>query len=306
MLPPGIFLWESGFEGLVFPTDISRINASHSSWKKAMELFGPWERLDDSPLDGGVQKSSHSTSSSIVVVDRCTSTMEVARELAEQGVLGEWGVVVAVTQEGGRGQLRRHWVSSPGNLHFSMVLPSQPKDGPWAMCLSDLLPLVAGYIVSEVLLGLGGDIQIKWPNDILQGKRKVGGLLIEESNGRVILGAGINLSDYPSDRMMREDCSVSAGKLQMSNGPGTPLGLLEILVSRGKNVYIDVLDELLPVQFLSAVTRRLAWLGRTVLVHEGNQPTYEAVIVGLSPQGGLVIRRSGKESVLYSGSVFPL
>lgn len=165
---------------------------------------------------------------------------------------------------------------------------------------------MVGQIFGEVLEGLGVSVKIKWPNDILQENRKIGGMLIEEQNGVIILGMGVNLAEFPPDELMREDCSVSAGKLKISGTSFGPLGLLEVLVSRGESVYINLLDEFLPTQFISTATERLAWLGRTVLVREGSRSSYEAVIIGLSSHGGLVLRCGGKETVLYSGSIFPL
>lgn len=306
MLPPGIFLWESGQEDLVFPTTLSHMEGIHPLWQKDMQSFGPWEVDETTDLPGRVLKGGFATPMTIVVVGSCTTTMEVARKLAASGTLGPWGAVVSVEQSSGRGQLRRPWVSSVGNLHVSFVMPSAPEEGAWADHLADLLPIVLGSVFGEVLEGVGVSVKIKWPNDLLQENRKVAGMLVEECDGIVILGMGVNLAESPPDEMMREDCSVSAGKLQISNGFSAPLSLLELLVNRGRTVYANVLDELQPTQFISAAARRLAWLGRTILVREGGKSPYEAEIIGLSPKGGLVLRCSGKETVLYSGSVFPL
>jgi BirA family biotin operon repressor/biotin-[acetyl-CoA-carboxylase] ligase len=232
--------------------------------------------------------------------------MKAARILVAEDALGPWGAVMAVRQTEGRGQLRRPWVSSPGNLHVSVVLPAPPESGPWCDAAGDLLPLVMGYVFAEVLRSLGADIRIKWPNDLLQFGRKVGGILIEERKGVVVLGLGINLVDSPADEMMREDRSVSAGVLGIPQHRTGPLTLCELLVNRGRNMYATLFDELEPSQFLSAVANRLAWYGGLVRVREGEQDHYQAEITGLSPKGGLVLRRAGRESVLYSGSIFPL
>ncbi|WP_231117154.1 biotin--[acetyl-CoA-carboxylase] ligase [Pseudodesulfovibrio alkaliphilus] len=242
----------------------------------------------------------------IVVVEECGTTMETARLLAEAGVLGAWDAVVAVRQRGGRGQLRRPWISSPGNLHVSMVMPAPPLDGPWREASADLLPLIAGYVFVEALEPLGFRIEIKWPNDLLRNGRKVGGMLIEERNGLVVLGLGLNVVESPADGLMREDHSVSAGILGIAAPWGGPLALCEVLVNRGRNVYATLFDELEPARFLSAVTSRLAWHGRRVHVTEEGQDSYQAEITGLSPKGGLVLRRAGREVVLYSGSIIPL
>jgi len=307
MLPTGIFLWKSSQDKGVSSADITMLGNSHPLWASDFSKYGPWETCNESII-GHVDalKSSTLGESTIVVTDSCSTTMEVARELVENGTLGEWGAVISIEQSSGRGQLRRPWVSPPGNMHASIVMPALPVNGEWVDYLQHLLPLVAGYVFAEVLETLGARVQIKWPNDLLQNGRKVGGMLIEERNGVVILGIGLNLAEYPSDEMMREDCSVPAARLEMPHLQGGPLTLLELLVNRGKSMYVGLLDELVPTQFISTAATRLAWLGQNILVREGGQAPYEARLTGLSPKGGLVLRHSGKETVLYSGSIFPL
>jgi len=290
MLPTGIFLNN---------TDADELSAMHPGWRFDMECFGPWKSTGESA-------QSTQAVSPVIVTASCESTMAMAMKMTTAGELGEWGAVLSATQTLGRGQLRRPWVSMPGNLHASIVLPDNPGQGAWAKALGGLLPLVAGYLVSVVLTGLGAKVELKWPNDILQNGRKVGGLLIEERNGKSVLGLGLNLVDCPGDEQMREDRSVKAGVLRSDSQGGGPLTILEALVSRGKNVYAVMLDEIPPNRFLCAVERRLSWMGRTIRVREGEHISYEAVIAGLSPKGGLILHRDGEETVLYSGSIFPL
>ncbi len=307
MLPTGIFLWSSGFEGLVSSTNMALLGDCHPLWASGLREFEPWKSYSDNEnCLGPLLKSTTRSDSTIVVTGPCSTTMEVARYLVKKGVLGEWGTVISSQQSSGRGQLRRPWVSLPGNLHASIVMPAPPTQGDWSDHLQELLPLVAGFVFGEVLGDLGASLEIKWPNDLLQDGRKVGGMLIEEQNGVVILGLGLNLAESPPDEMMREGYSVSATRLKILPPANTPLTLLELLVNRGKSVYSVLLDELVPTQFISAAASRLAWLGQNVLVREGGQSSYEAEVTGLSPKGGLVLRRSGKEMVLYSGSIFPL
>ena len=274
-------------------------------WQSDLRYYGPWS---PSGLDGdqaGWLKGGGLESGTVVVAATCTSTMELASKFAADGLLGPWGAVVCARQTLGRGQLRRPWASLAGNLHASIVLPPAPVDGPWAKALSDLLPLVVGHVFSEVLGGLGADLKIKWPNDILQEGRKVGGMLIEERNGTSIVGLGLNLADCPDDSQMREDHSVSAGKIRLPFFSSGPVALLDQLVNHGKTVYAVMLDEIPPPRFISMFESKLAWFGRTILVKEGDVSSYEALLAGLSLDGGLVLRRDGGESVLYSGSIFP-
>src|ERR1700674_1762107 len=107
-----------------------------------------------------------------------TSTQEAARELP----IGS--VVVADHQTAGRGRLDRRWESSPGTaLLVSFVLRPNP-----------LLSLAAGVAAAEAC---GGGVRLKWPNDLLLGSAKVGGILVEAAPTKAICGIGINLTWAP-------------------------------------------------------------------------------------------------------------
>lgn len=306
MLSQGIFLWESRDGELSEVISRGTFSSTYPELAEDFDRHGPWREVVDIEGAGRFVRGRGSFENTTVLVGECSSSMEVARDLVERGILGEWGAVIAVEQTRGRGQLRRHWISPPGNLHVSVVLPNRPKAAAWEPVYAHLVPLLAGYVFSDVLESMGAEVRIKWPNDLLQGERKVGGMLVEERNGLIILGLGLNLVESPSDDLMREDHSAPAGVLQLSQTPSGPLTLWEILVNRGKSVYMALLDEFSPSDFLAAVTRRLAWVGRSVRVCEGGDNFYCAEIIGISPEGGLVVRREGKDIVLFSCSITPL
>ena len=306
MLPPGIFALKTGNGDVAFPTEPDQLVGVYSSWESNISAWGPWT---DVVTEAGMAFARGGRAKSevpMVVAKQCTTTMAAARSLAEQGAIGEWGSLLCAEQSSGRGQLRRPWVSSPGNLHASLIMPAAPTRGEWSDVLPALLPLVAGQVFATVLQELGADVHIKWPNDFLQSGRKVGGILIEERNGMVVLGIGLNLVTCPPDELMREDRSVPAGILKIPDHPGSALTLWQTLVNRGKDVYTVLLDELKPSQFLSGIETRLAWFGQRVRVREGDRDEYLAAIVGLSPEGGLVLAHGEEETVLCSGSIFPL
>ncbi len=123
------------------------------------------------------------------------STNLRAAELAEQGA-AEGTVVIAEEQTRGKGRLGRNWASPAGvNLYLSVLLrpPILPWDAPQLTFLSAVA--VARAIAEEP----GMQPEVKWPNDVLLGGRKVAGLLNEmraETEGihHVILGIGVNLN----------------------------------------------------------------------------------------------------------------
>ena len=100
-----------------------------------------------------------------------TSTQDTARAHVESG--GRAGtVIVADTQSEGRGRQGRSWESSLGGLYMTALLEAGPH--------VNLMPLVAGVAVVETIRdGFGVEAMLKWPNDMLIGGRKVGGVLLD-------------------------------------------------------------------------------------------------------------------------------
>ncbi|MCM0754408.1 biotin--[acetyl-CoA-carboxylase] ligase [Desulfovibrio aminophilus] len=297
-----LLLWAGG-DASAGPLSPETSASSHAFWARDMEAFGPWTPAGAAPWPGGfgpVWRAARNSAAPMLIAGRCASTMDLAWKLLDAGFLPEWGSVLAVSQESGRGQLRRHWVSPPGNLYASLVLP-RPGAG-W----SDLLPLLAGWCFSLALEGLGVPTRLKWPNDFLFLDQKVAGMLIEERGDRLVLGFGLNLAESPAPEELRRDHAVPATALAREGVFLTPLEAWNALVNAVRKVYTDTSDVVDPSRFPPLVTERLAWMGRRVLVVEGGEVAYQARIAGLSSSGGLLVERGGRLDVLYSGSVAPL
>ena len=110
------------------------------------------------------------------------------------GALPAWHAVRADIQTGGRGRTGRVWVSDAGGLWLSAVLPAPGPRKRWS-----ILPLGAGWAVIEALreIGING-LRLRWPNDILAGRRKLAGLLVEQYQPEtVVIGVGINIANRP-------------------------------------------------------------------------------------------------------------
>lgn len=93
-------------------------------------------------------------------------------------------VALAEHQSEGRGRLGRTWVDSA--LMFSVLLKPAPPVADWPE-----LTLVAARAVAGAI---GPEAEIKHPNDVLVGGRKVAGILAEASE-HVVLGIGINVGE---------------------------------------------------------------------------------------------------------------
>ncbi|HXI95286.1 MAG TPA: biotin--[acetyl-CoA-carboxylase] ligase, partial [Candidatus Acidoferrum sp.] len=98
-------------------------------------------------------------------------------------------IVVADHQTVGRGRLDHRWEAPPGTaLLVSFVLRPNP-----------VLSLAAGVAAAEAC---GGGVRLKWPNDLLLGGAKVGGILVEVTPATAICGVGINLTWAPPGAAM--------------------------------------------------------------------------------------------------------
>lgn len=114
----------------------------------------------------------------VVRLATVTSTQDIARNMP----IGT--VVLADHQTAGRGRLAHRWETPPGTaLLVSFVLEPNP-----------LLSLTAGVAAAEAC---GSGVRLKWPNDLLLGGRKVGGILVEATPTKAVCGIGINLTWAP-------------------------------------------------------------------------------------------------------------
>jgi len=129
------------------------------------------------------------------------STSVELRRLAEEGA-PEGAVVLADSQSAGRGRRGRVWHSPPGKgLYFSLLLRPQRSKAAEAAALT----LVAAVSTARLLRkSSGAAVTIKWPNDLLVDRKKLGGILTEaKSEGTVLhyllLGIGLNLNHQIDD-----------------------------------------------------------------------------------------------------------
>ena len=112
-----------------------------------------------------------------ISVDECPSTQDIARSKLDDLPV----VVIAARQTEGRGRTGSGWESAPRALAVSLARDASGEEGP--------VSLTAGV---AALRAVGG-VSLKWPNDILAGGLKVGGILVERSERVVVIGLGLNL-----------------------------------------------------------------------------------------------------------------
>jgi BirA family biotin operon repressor/biotin-[acetyl-CoA-carboxylase] ligase len=273
----------AGVDGLAEAATPASLAGLHPLWAADMAAYAP---------GGG----------GIVVCGPCTSTFDVAWRLLGEGGLSAWESVLAPTQRAGRGQLRREWVSEPGNVFAALAWPSEDRE--WGQ----LTPLVVGYLAVEYLGSRGVAAWLKWPNDILVagpgGLAKAGGILVEERGGRALAGIGLNLVTAPDAGTLRRDHAVPAGRLVDHGIAEGPLTLWDRLVNFMRAGYVSLRMDKGPLEAIALVQARLAWLGQRVAITEGAGESYPARILGLAPDGGLILAGdTGGEKVVYGGQL---
>lgn len=194
------------------------------------------------------------------------STNRLAVDLARAGASD--GVVVGADhQTAGRGRRGRTWESRPGaSLLVSVVLRPAPA----------LVTLAAGVAAAEACAAVAGAaVELKWPNDLLLGGAKLGGILSELVGDAAVVGLGLNLAWAPAG-------AASLGPSgPLSGGPGQG-------VDRGRllDAYLAGLDA--PDDVLARYRVRCATLGRRVRV-ELPGGSVEGVATDVDDAGRLLV-----------------
>ena len=228
------------------------------------------------------------------------STNRDVAALAQDGA-GEGVVVVADRQCAGRGRMTRQWFSPPGvNLYFSMLLRPDVELGRAAS-----LPLVAGLAVAEAIGRIAPEArpEIKWPNDILCGGKKLCGVLCEmqaetDRVRHVVLGLGVNVN--LTRAMLPEELRDRAASLKIIAGRDFSRGavlaaLLNAFEPLADRWCADGLEPLLP-----ALRQRDALFGREIEMEQGGR-RIAGRADGIFPDGALRLLTPQGVVPIYSG-----
>jgi BirA family transcriptional regulator, biotin operon repressor / biotin---[acetyl-CoA-carboxylase] ligase len=235
-------------------------------------------------------------------LDRVGSTNDEARRMAEAGAQPGL-VVLAAEQASGRGRHGRAWASPAGNLYASVLLR---VEGPLAA--SAQLSFVAGLALADALLRhapAGIEPRLKWPNDVLIGRAKVAGILLEsvgKANGAgaasVVVGTGVNIVSSP-----RETPYPATSLVEQGFAAITPRALL--------GAYLVALDHWLRQWREAGFTSvRAAWCARGLGLGERirlrlDREELQGRFVDVTPGGALLLDLDGGgRREIAAGDVF--
>lgn len=268
---------------------------------RGYRLAAPLELLDPERILNGLSERARGSLTRLEIHQQIDSTnRHLMREAAAGAPSGT--ICLAERQSAGQGRRGRPWVSPFGaNLYLSILWRFQV--GPASL---GGLSLVAGAVLADLLRRNGvRDLMLKWPNDLLWQRRKLGGILIEvsgETQGpcALVLGVGINL------RMPRDQGrAIDQPWADLNDALGGLSYSRNLLAAQAIDALIEGLDDfgregLTP--YLRLWDEFDALRGERVDLQLGDR-TISGVMSGIAPDGALRLVTPAGEQVFHAGEV---
>jgi len=190
--------------------------------------------------------------------------------------------VATQSQMAGRGRLGRSWESTSGlGLAVSIALPVMA-----GVANAGLHSLLVGRAVLRFVQGQGVvEAQMKWPNDILVGGRKISGILCEMTPaGFVVAGIGINLFHAENQLPLQESTSLAVEGVHVEDVRRFTHNLVENLVK------VWAAAENSATNWSKFLSPSIGTLGQRVKVVETQDHSWDGVAEGLNDDGHLLVR----------------
>jgi BirA family biotin operon repressor/biotin-[acetyl-CoA-carboxylase] ligase len=268
----------------------------HKVRGRGYQLAAPLMLL--SPAD--IYEQSKDCPWAVLAFDSIDSTNAEALRAVERGVPTPF-LVLAERQTAGRGRRGRKWVSPfAENVYYSLVLRI---DG--GMRQLEGLSLVVGLAVMQTLRESGvASAGLKWPNDVLVGRKKIAGILLELVGDpadvcHVVLGVGINVNMQKADEVDQQWTSM-----RLESGKQVDRNQLVARLSMILRAYLERHQ----AQGFSSIQeeweRNHLWQGNAVSLIAGVNKI-DGVVMGIDQQGALRLEVDGVEKV-YSGGELSL
>ena len=223
----------------------------------------------------------------------------------------EGAVLAAEEQSAGRGRMGRSWVSPPrAALTFSVLV--RPAAVPPAR--RGWLPLLTGVAVAEAVTSVTGvQATLKWPNDVLAGPGKLGGILAEASGDAVVVGVGLNVSAGPDELPPPGPGALAATSLRIASqaraAPERETLLIAILAGfeRWYQAWRQAGGDPDRCGLRAEYIRLSGTIGRLVRAELPGGQALSGSAVGVDPDGRLLVRVSpGTEWPVAAGDVVHL
>ncbi|MCL1907163.1 MAG: biotin--[acetyl-CoA-carboxylase] ligase [Propionibacteriaceae bacterium] len=202
-------------------------------------------------------------------------------------------VLISTEQTSGGGRLGRGWFFPPGTaVAMSLALPVER----FAHSLG-LIPLAVGVGVVDAVTIIGGTAQVKWPNDVLIGDKKLCGIRVRIVQGIAVVGVGVNVSQSAQEIGVDTAISLAMAGVTTTNEDV----IVEVLNCVGTR--LDMMghrDHLL----LDDYRKLSATLGRDVDISVDEHVVVSGRAVDINEDGALLVEVSGDIRTFYAGDVF--
>lgn len=210
--------------------------------------------------------------------------------------------VSANRQTAGRGRAGRTWVSEPGNLQASVAVTTLAP-----LKEAGALSLIAGIALIDAIKSCAPlaerlPIRLKWPNDVLIGAAKAGGILVETTTVRgepgflAVIGFGMNLKNWP-ENLGRDATALADHAIDLA-----PDALIATLAATSTK-WLDSWDEGRGFAAIrSAWMDRAGPIGEAITVNTASGPV-SATYRGLASSGALLAEIDGREQTISYGDV---
>ena len=230
----------------------------------------------------------------IHLVPQTGSTNEDLRMQAANWPEGDW--LRAESQSAGRGRRGRQWESPTGNLSASTLIRLRPTDPSLAG-----LGLMVGVAVHSALAQLLSDaaLTLKWPNDVMIGKAKLAGMLLEREQDCIIVGVGINVANAPN-----LDDRETIALADLPTGGNIDAATLMQAVADSFDHWLARWREGGSAAINGSWLERAHPIGTSLLVSTGPDSRQQGRFLGLDGDGALILEREdGTSQIIHSGDV---
>jgi BirA family biotin operon repressor/biotin-[acetyl-CoA-carboxylase] ligase len=269
--------------------------AVHAVPGRGYRLAEPFDALDAAAIGKAI--GSRPAPIRLELIDECESTNAVLAGRAAAGAPSGTAVVCEL-QRAGRGRRGADWYSGLGT---SLTLSVLWRFGR-GTSLSGL-PLAIGVACARALEALGAsDVGLKWPNDIVRGDGKLGGILVEVSgdgSSAAVIGVGINVR-------LPGAAKRAIGRPVADLGGGHEAPPRNALAAR---LLAEIADAARAFEregfgaFRDEWLRRHAWQGRRVRVLAPSQRTVDGVAAGVADDGALIVETPRGPERFHSAEV---
>lgn len=206
-------------------------------------------------------------------------------------------VVYTQNQSGGYGKFGREWVSDRGNFTatFAVDISIQHYD-------FGKIPMLICIQLCELLSGLTNTqdaFRIKWPNDIVLNRKKLGGVLIEKIEETLLVGIGLNLIYSPKHISSEYEAGNITDELGMKISPQTVLEQLSEYFSD----FACRFDEISAADVRQTYMTLLEGIGHEIKVVTRHE-TLMGKLQDINSDGALVLDVNGEHKLIYSADIF--